>query len=111
MTNGPKGLERKRRNKMGSPSFLAKYGKYVGNASATLRAIECGFKPKVVKIYSLAGEVVLQEGMPGAWKQVDSGIPTTLSAAALKFSETGFEIASTDAALNGSSTDHWFEAY
>ena len=88
-------------------------GKYVGNGSATLQVIKdgLGFKPKVLKIRSVVGEVVLQEGMPGAWKQLDTAVPAFLAATALEFHEFGFQIASADAGLNSNGVDYYYEAY
>lgn len=98
---------------MGSGVNSSAQGKYTGNGSATAQVIKdnLGFQPKVLKIRSVVGEVVLQEGMPGAWKQTDGAVPSFMAAGALELTEFGFQIASADAGLNSNAVDYYYEAY
>lgn len=92
---------------MGSGINSSAQGKYVGNA--TEQEIKPGFKPKVVKIRSAAGEVVFHEGMPNAWKQTDTAVPAFV--AGVEFTEFGFKVSGTDAAINANAANYYYEAY
>lgn len=96
---------------MGSGLNFSAQGKYVGNGGSSPIEIKPGFKPKVVKIRSAAGEVVMHETMPGAWKQTDAAVPSFLAAAALSLEEFGFKVTGSDAALNAASADYYYEMY
>lgn len=94
-------------------------GKYTGNGSATRQYIPAGFTPKRVEIRSVIGEVVLTEQMPGAWKQLDSAVPSFRPAGEVQFETRdalnnhflGFSVASADTSINGNGTAYYWTAW
>ena len=98
---------------MGSGLNSSAQGKYlgVGSGGAGLVQVQLGFKPKVLKLRSTEGEVVLHEGMPGAWRQTDAAVPSFLADGAVELQEFGFQVKGNVVGINTSAKEYFYEAY
>lgn len=96
---------------MGSGVNSSGQGKYVGNGGSEDQEIKPGFKPKVLKIRSDEGEVVLHKTMSGAWFQTNSAAPTFLAASALELTEFGFKVSGNVVGVNTDAKEYFYEAY
>lgn len=98
---------------MASPSNTLKTGHYVGNGSATKRVFKMdSIEPRIVRIQSVRGQAYWNERAPGAFKILDSAVPSVLAASALAVEkDLGFAVSSTDATLNENGVDYYWEAY
>lgn len=97
---------------MGSGINSSAQGKYQGlGAGGDVEVKSLGFKPKVLKIRSDQGEVVMQEGMPGAWFQTDAAVPSYLADGLVELTEFGFKVSGNTAGINTAAKDYYFEAY
>ena len=98
---------------MGSGNNSTAQGKYVGVGAGGNGFVEVtlGFKPKVLKIRSVQAEVVLHQSMPGAWKQLDSGVPAFLNDGDVLLTEFGFKVTGNIVGINTSAVEYFYEAY
>ena len=93
---------------MGSPAGKRVCGKYVGDGTADVKEVKPGFAPSYIKVWSANGSVEKPDVTPQSAKRDAAGALTFIDGISL--SEFGFEISSTDAALNASGVEYYWMA-